>query len=90
MVSCRIADICGKDTAAAAGLAKEFYDLAACVYKAIRTGKWNSPQCYSAFQASDFVDNAQGISCPENVSCKDRCTKLEGALETDPGPFYHE
>jgi RHS repeat-associated protein len=88
MVSCKIAKWCGKDTAAAAGVAKELYDLITCAYQGLRTGKWDSPQCYSAFQPSDFKDNAQGINCPKDKSCQDQCKDLKGAPEADPGPFY--
>ncbi len=88
MVSCKIGKWCGKDTAAAAGVAKEFYDLITCAYQGLRTGKWDSPQCYSAFQPSDFKDNAQGINCPKDKNCQDQCKDLKGAPEADPGPFY--
>jgi RHS repeat-associated protein len=54
MVSCKIAEWCGKDTAVVAGFAKEFKDLITCVYQGLRTGKWDSAQCRSAFQPSDF------------------------------------
>lgn len=89
MVSCKIAEWCGKDTAVVAGVAKEFYDLITCAYQGLRTGKWDSPQCRSAFQPSDFKDNAQGISCPKDKSCQDQCNDLKGAPDdTSPGPFY--
>lgn len=88
MVSCKIATFCGRDTAVAAGIAKEFYDFVVCAYQGLRTGRWDSPQCYSAFQRSDFEDNAHGIRCPDTKSCAEQCKSLKGAPEAEPGPFY--
>ncbi len=88
MVSCQIADNCRKDAAIAAGVAKEFYDLAKCVAQGLRRGKWDSPQCESAFQPSDFKDNAQGINCPNDKSCAEQCQDLKNKGEAAPGPFF--
>lgn len=89
MASCKIAQWCGKDTAVAAGVAKEFYDLVSCIHQALRTGKWDSPQCESAFQPSDFKDNARGIACPKDKTCQEQCNDLKSAPPASPGPFYN-
>jgi len=80
MASCQIARRCGIDTSIVLGIGKEFYDLGVC----LATG--DQRYCDSAFQPTDFKDNARGL-CPTLKSCDELCASLENAPEGPPGPF---
>ena len=88
MASCRISQLCGNGTAVAAGLAKEFVDLVRCLKDKIMTGRSDTGACYSAFQPSDFKDNEQGRSCPNDKTCDEQCDDLKDKVDGPPGPFY--
>lgn len=83
MASCRITKVCGRSTAIAAEYAKELWDLIKCLLS-----KSDSDACLSAFQPSDFDDNAQGRECPRKNSCAEQCQNLKDAPEAPPGPFF--
>jgi len=85
MASCQIAKECGTGWANTAGLAKELRDVV--------IGIWDKDSRRSAFQASDFADNAAGLTkrprgCPD--TCEDRCAAAgltPWTPEGPPGPF---
>jgi RHS repeat-associated protein len=83
MVSCLIATECGVGIAEAAGLAKEFFDYGA--------GFFSNDFASSAFQPSDFADNATGRACPKGKDCVDHCRDSgldPWTPEAPPGPWF--
>lgn len=87
--SCSIATFCGGSRLARAmGLGKELLDVSKC-FGEIFSGRPIDPNgnCGSAFQPSDFEDNEFGISCPQGISCEERCAPLVDK-NPDPGPMF--
>jgi hypothetical protein len=88
MASCRITKECpgGKLTAKTVGLGKEIKDLTLCTVLVFPT-EYRIKKCRGAFQPTDPKDNLLGYSCPEHLTCRERCYSLENLPEPPPGPF---
>ena len=70
------------------GLGKELLDIGKCFVEIFSFGQIDPDgNCGSAFQPSDFEDNEFGISCPQQISCEERCKPLI-RRESEPGPLY--
>jgi len=84
MVSCLIATECGVGIAKAGEMAKEVADY---VLGSFGWGDF----AYSAFQPSDFADNAAGRACPKGKDCTQHCQDSgldPWTPESPPGPWY--
>lgn len=86
--SCRIRRACGGTTVAkTAGFGKEVLDGIRCGFEVVRGGLGFGNHCDSTFQPTDFDDNQTGITCPDQITCDQRCEDLVGQT-ADPGPFF--
>jgi RHS repeat-associated protein len=90
--NCYMHKWCGDYTAVSASIAKEIIDVIICLTHA--TPDWKD-WCDSAFQGSDFRDNAIGRKCPDDKDCKSHCTLWnvkpgtpEGDDERPYGPLH--
>ena len=79
LVSCLIAQQCGKAQSFFAGYAKEAADIAWCVI--------SGRGCSGAGQGDDYNDNSHGRACPVGVSCEDHCGGPQFNGPGEPGPF---
>jgi RHS repeat-associated protein len=85
--SCMIDTACGRRAARVAEIEKEILDVIKCLREVIVGRVPPDGNCWSAFQNSDFKDNALGRACPRKTSCDQQCDELQNSL-TDPGPFW--
>lgn len=87
--SCQLVKRCGSPGfARMLGFGKEVADVGRCFFDVLTGHPSTTPACSSAFQPSDFADNAFGRGCPTDKPCEDRCKPLRGVPDAPPGPFY--
>jgi RHS repeat-associated protein len=93
--TCRIRNVCalgipGISDVVAYQIAtgKEYRDLYHCIGDYLGGGGGTSNFCQSAFQTSDFEDDAVGLFCPKADQCEEECQGLENEPDTAFGPFY--
>jgi hypothetical protein len=72
------------------GEAKELADFGACAVNVLGGGSGTSGSCESAYQDTDYGDNAFGRSCPRTENCDVRCGRYldPNRAAPSPGPFY--
>jgi hypothetical protein len=97
MANCLIACKCSGQAAEEWSTWKEETDLEKCLEYNERTGRWDHGFCYSAYQETDFEDNATGRAiahdnpgCCDFDKCEEGCDHLDGLPDGPPGPFYEE
>jgi RHS repeat-associated protein len=82
MASCRTKKCSNSEmTAKEAGSLKELWDVTFCLGFGVESS------CGSAEQPQDHDDNEQGYTCPNNMSCEDRCKDLKDKPDPPPGPY---
>jgi RHS repeat-associated protein len=85
--SCMIDKNCGRRAARLAEIEKELLDLVKCSGEVIARNAPPDGNCWSAFQPSDFEDNAFGRECPPKISCDQHCDPIPDKLSA-PGPLW--
>ncbi len=85
--SCMIDTTCGRRAARLTEIEKEVLDVVKCLREVIVGRVPPDGNCWSAFQPSDFEDNARGRACPPRMSCDQQCEDMPTDL-SDPGPFW--
>jgi RHS repeat-associated protein len=85
--SCMIDTTCGRRAARVTEIEKEILDVFKCAKEILTNRVKPDGNCWSAFQPSDFEDNARGRACPKKLSCDQWCSAMPHDL-SPPGPFF--